>query len=110
MDNPRENRDELVTGQEVHKREGRSIFYTSVQLGKSTESLESYKRADAPPLHSSPHQAEKLSSLEISRASVTSTDVAQMIVSEQNASAQERLRIQVSQLSTSLKLFNSVYR
>ena len=106
------NRDELVTGQEVHKREEGNIFYATVgKLSTSRESLESYKkRADAPPLHSSTHQAEKLSSLErLSRASVTSTDVAQMILSEQNASAQEQLRIQVSQLSTSLalKLFNS---
>ena len=108
------NRDELVTGQEAHKREEGSIFYATVgKLSKSRESLESYKkRADAPPLHdhSSTHQAEKLSSLErLSRASVTSTDVAQMILSEQNASAQEQLHIQVSQLSTSLalKLFNS---
>ena len=100
------NRDELVTGQEAHKRhdegirEGRSIFYTTVdQLSKSAEPLEPYKRVDVPPTLRQVDLAEKLNSLEYSRASVTSTDVAQMITS---ASAQDLEWLQVSQLSTSL--------
>ena len=104
MTNP--GRDELVTGQEVHKRhdeeirEGRSTFYTTVdQLSKSAEPLEPHKRVNVPPTLRQVNLAEKLNSLELSRASVTSTDVAQMIT---RASAQDLERLQVSQLSISL--------
>ena len=112
------NRNELVTGHEKHKhyhdrdhddegrREGRSIFYTNAtasQLSKSAVELETdlYKKLNFPAPYSSPPAVQRrndraeivlLSSLEASRASVTSADV-QMIEGEQNTSVQGSLQV-----------------
>ena len=115
------NRDELVTGHEKRKhycddegrREGKSIFYTDPvttvsQLSKSAVELETDldKQLYFASPYSSPPAAQGrndraeivlLSSLEASRASVTSADV-QMIEGEQNTSVQGSLK--VSKLST----------
>ena len=86
------HRHELVTGHEkrMHydegRREGRSTFYiTAGQPSKSAVELQSHKQVNFPPYSSPPRRRNSaeilLSSLEVSRASVTSADV-QMIESE----------------------------